>query len=603
MTMEWVYSTGTGMMQQVLTRPWLSLAVVLFLTALIITMTILLSREWFQERHKKWLVSFHDLYEQSLDWTSDAAAVLNRNGTIITWNRAAEALFGYSKEEALHQNAALIVPGNRRVISNALTAFKQETLLPLQARHKDGRLIDILISLQPREHFYTVILRQDHTASISTTVVQPEDKDALTGLPNRTALLTYLEKQTAAGFSFSVSYLSIDSFPRLTAALGQKPSETLLVDMMNRLLTVIPAGGFLARWNDCDFILVLPEQDTNLSSIWDQLRRKLQQPFSLQGLQLFAPLSIGVCFSPADGESTGTLLQHAYVAKRQAQRIKDTSVSYFDATMMSQIERLFKLEADLPLAMKKKELEIHYQPQINLTDRKIVSAEALLRWNHPTLGPVSPIEFIPIAEESEAIVPIGWWVIEEVLRQFNELKQAGTPLQLIAVNVSLVQLKHTDFPDHLKALLHQYQVDAGCLELELTESVMQESHRLAGVLKKLQKIGVTIALDDFGTGYSSLSRLYSLPLDRLKIDKSFIDDIAVSPSALNIVNTIIYLADQTGLEVLAEGVETLEQVHILKELNCTYYQGYYFSRPLPADALKDAVQHYQMPDEVPAVYR
>ncbi|WP_170146814.1 putative bifunctional diguanylate cyclase/phosphodiesterase [Sinobaca qinghaiensis] len=600
MTVELIYSTGTGLFQEVLARPWLFLICILALTALLTGVTALLSREWLQLRHKKWMLSLHDLYEQAMDRTTDAVLILDGRGTILSWNRASEELLGYSKEEMLQQPSARLVPGDRRLIQNALDRCRQEMLLPLKARHKDGRSINLLLTLQPHNHFYTATLRFDEFKPVTVETTWHGDKDVLTGLPNRTAFLAYLEEQTAIKtFAFSVSFLSIDSFPRLAEALGRKPSERLLLDMTDRLQTVLPKGAFLARWSDCVFALILPDEDVALAGIWEQLRQKLKQPFSVNGLQLFAPLSIGTCFYPQDGKNAEMLLQHAYVAKRQAKQIKDTSVSYFDASMMSQIERMFQLEADLPMALSKQELELHYQPQVNLADRSIVSAEALLRWNHPELGLISPLEFIPIAEETETIVPIGWWVIEEALREFHQLKANDTPLQQIAVNVSLIQLERPDFAERLELLLHRYQVNAACLEIELTESIMQESSRLTGVLEKLQEIGVTIALDDFGTGYSSLSRLYSLPLDRLKIDKSFIDDIAVSPSALNVVHTVVYLAEQTGLDVVAEGVETIEQVHMLKELNCLIYQGYYFARPLAADALKGTLRNYQIPKDVP----
>ncbi|HOZ65278.1 MAG TPA: GGDEF domain-containing phosphodiesterase, partial [Burkholderiaceae bacterium] len=327
----------------------------------------------------------------------------------------------------------------------------------------------------------------------------------------------------------------------------------------------------------------LPDTDV-IPPILTKLQQRLQEPFYADGNELSSSASIGVTLFPQDGADFESLLQKADTAMYRAKEAGRNTFRFFDESMnVEAVERLV-MQNGLRRAIERKEFVLHYQPQMDLITGTIFGAEALIRWNHPDMGMVSPARFIPVAEESGLIVQIGEWVMGEACRQAVAWQRAGLPPLSIAVNLSAVQFKRGDVTQVVSQALQETGLNPGLLELELTESIlMQHVEGVLSTLQSLKRMGVTLSIDDFGTGYSSLSYLKRFDIDKLKIDQSFVRDLASDPDDAAIVRAIIQMAHSLSLKTIAEGVETASALQILNDFQCDEAQGFHFSRPLPAD--------------------
>lgn len=313
---------------------------------------------------------------------------------------------------------------------------------------------------------------------------------------------------------------------------------------------------------------------------------KLASPFLVEGHEITVGTSIGITVCPADGTDADTLLRNADLALYKAKSEGRNTYQFFAAPMAAQVDTRKRIENDLRRALERSELRLHFQPQHDLLSHQLVGAEALVRWQHPHRGLLMPDEFIPVAEASGLLVPLGKWVLERAFQRAAEWRGLNLPSIFIAVNVSLAQWRRSDLAAVIEELATRYGCDLGWLELEVTEQIFlpSESGDHAEGLRRLKRRGVTVSIDDFGTGYSSLGRLQGLPVDRVKIDRCFVSNIGCSRDAEMIVRAIIALGRSLGLEVMAEGVETEDQVAFLRREGCQVAQGYYFSPPLPTDA-------------------
>jgi diguanylate cyclase (GGDEF)-like protein/PAS domain S-box-containing protein len=419
--------------------------------------------------------------------------------------------------------------------------------------------------------------------------------DALTGLPNRLWFIEQLDyaiKQTKRhqDYVFALLFLDLDRFKVVNDSLGHTIGDQLLVAIAHRIKACLHPGDVIARLGGDEFTILLENVDINQAKqVADQIQQELAVPFNLSGHNVFTTVSIGIALSHTDYDRPEDLLRDADMTMYRAKALGKARSEVFDQTMHHQAMARLQLEIDLRRALENQELLVYYQPILSLKNSKITGFEALVRWQHPTRGFISPSEFIPVAEETGLIIPIGCWVLRQACQQmqaWQQLMPLNSPLT-ISVNISAKQFAQPHLIQTIRQILWQTGLDAGSLKLEITESVLLNNADAAvALLHQLKALGIQLSIDDFGTGYSSLSYLHYLPIDTLKIDRSFVHNVDCDPEKIEIIRTIIALAWNLGMNVVAEGVETKKQMYQLQALECEFGQGYLFSRPVDANAAK-----------------
>lgn len=420
--------------------------------------------------------------------------------------------------------------------------------------------------------------------------------DELSGLPNRQQLnerLTWLISECARTKSeFAYLFIDIDNFKNINDTLGHDAGDELLVNIAEIMQAELRGHDIIARFGGDEFVMVLNKYQNHieLNHVIERVLKKLEQAHTIRRQQVNISASIGVAFYPKDGTNSQELMKNADIAMYQAKKLGKNRVHYFTETLNQEILSNVALEQDLRNGLKNHEFELYYQPKTSVNTGEIVGLESLIRWHHPKRGLVPPIDFIPIAEQSGLIVPLGNWILEEAIQQqiiWNKQYQIDLP---ISVNVSALQFGHENFYNNLQSLINEYQFNPRNLDIEVTESIlMDDTHKHISVLKQVRALGVTTSLDDFGTGYSSLAYLKTFPINTLKIDKSFLDDYHSRTGSI-FIKTIIGMAHNLNINIVAEGVETKEQLNYLKEINCECYQGYLCSKPLPANEFIELVK-------------
>ncbi len=420
----------------------------------------------------------------------------------------------------------------------------------------------------------------------SAVMKQSVNSDPLTHLPNRANFSQRLQQAIAAarrtGMPGAVLFLDLDRFKVVNETLGHEAGDRLLRAVAERLLPFGRQFDHLARLGGDEFTLLLPglERPEDCRKAANAIMETFERPFTLDGHSLYLTVSIGGSLFPQDGEDAATLMKHACIALEAAKKQQST-VMFYHPTMHSATSERLILEHHLRKALDSDELVLHYQPQVCLHSGAIVGAEVLVRWQHPEMGLISPGKFIPLAEETGLIMPMTEQILQKVCRQGRKWQDEGLPPVRLAVNLSGNHFKRTGLDESILGIIRSSGFPADCLELELTEGIMMENvEGTIATLTLLNAHGIQFAVDDFGTGYSSLSYLKRFPLSVLKIDQSFVRDIATDPEDRAIVSAIIALAHRLHLEVIAEGVETEEQLRYLQDQGCDYAQGYFFSRPL-----------------------
>jgi diguanylate cyclase (GGDEF)-like protein/PAS domain S-box-containing protein len=533
--------------------------------------------------------------------TSQESIILtDADANIVSVNHVFEEMSGYSADEVIGKNPRLLNSGRHTPAFYAAMwqdiTSKGKWQGEVWNRRKSGEVFPVWLKMSVYRGADGKVLNYVGVAAdISERLAAQEHIrqlayfDPLTRLPNRRLLQDRAGQALASAERenkhLALLFIDLDQFKTINDSLGHSAGDQLLCEVARRLLACVRRMDTVARLGGDEFVVLLAE--TSLDGAAEVARKILQtvaRPHSVDGHQLGVTPSLGISVYPQDGRDFETLLKHADTAMYRAKESGRNAYQFFTNEMnVAALERML-LENSLRQAMARGEFVVHYQPQIDLTSRRIIGAEALVRWLHPEIGLISPGKFIPVAEASGLIVPIGQWVLREACRQNRAWQDAGLPPICIAVNISSVQFRGGQLEDTVRSALDETGMAAELLELELTEGiVMGSAEETIDILHRLSDMGLKLAIDDFGTGYSSLSYLKRFPIDKLKIDQSFVRDIASDPDDWAIARAVIGLGHSLRLTVIAEGVETAEQLSMLKREGCDEVQGYHFSIPLPAD--------------------
>ncbi|MCC5825700.1 EAL domain-containing protein [Alkalimonas sp.] len=525
------------------------------------------------------------------------------DGTTIYWNRASERIYGYTPKEALGKNLLdLIIPATmandvKAAIDHMMTTGRPIPSAELMLKRKDGSLVTVFsshafVQLPDKPpQMYCIDIDLTEQKKHEQQVAYLAHHDALTDLPNRASFVRQLtqtiERAERRTQLIAVIILDVDHFKNINDSYGHSIGDELLQQLTQQLKAVLRPADYLARLGGDEYAVQIDDiaQPEDAARVANKLLQCIHRIWTLSnGMEVKLSASAGISLYPLHEQSAEALLQGAdaalYKAKSEG---RNNSAYYTDGLTQSARERLM-LESRLRAAILEQQLELYYQPQVQLATGQIVGAEALIRWQDPVEGLIGPNRFIPIAEQTGLIHDIGLWVIQQSCRQGVLWQQLGLGNLRIAVNVSAHQFQREGLAQHIADTLLSTGFEASLLELEMTESALITQHADAiGLLQQLKQLGIRLAIDDFGTGYSSLAYLKALPLDVLKIDKSFIDQLPEHQQDAEICKAIITLAHTLGFEVLAEGVEHQAQHDFLKQIGCDEFQGYLFSRPLPAD--------------------
>lgn len=531
--------------------------------------------------------------------SQEAIVITDKDNNILSVNRAFTVVTGYEEQEVLGKNPKLLSSGRQdQVFYRALWDSLQKNKFwqgELWNRHKDGTIypewLTISVVLDELANIVNYIAIFSDITQHKTTEQQLEHLahyDSLTNLPNRLLLKSRVDYELILAErnkkTFALLFIDLDHFKNINDSLGHSIGDQVLIEVGQRLLACVREEDTVARLGGDEFNILLADSNGNGAAIVaNNIITSLAVPIDYQNYQLHITPSLGISLYPDNGDSYETLSQNADTALYKAKEFGRNQYQFFTPTMQQQTKRRMEIETDLRQAIVRNELITYFQPQVNTQTTQIIGAEALLRWQHPVWGFVSPAEFIPVAEECGLILHIGDWVLEQSIAQAKKWHDAGF-LLTIAVNLSLAQFRANTLFEKVKQTLEHFQLPPQYLELELTESIAMQSAEMAiEITHKLTQLGIKLSIDDFGTGYSSLSYLQRFSLDKLKIDQSFTMNMAENKDSENIVDAIISLAKSLNLKTIAEGVETKQQLDMFKQKDCDEIQGYYFSKPIPAD--------------------
>ncbi len=550
-------------------------------------------------------------FRGAFDYAAVGMALVGTDGRWLSVNHALCRLVGYSEQELLTTDFQSIthpddLGENLAELYQMLEGKMVTSTREKRYIHKEGHVVWATVSSssvfgEQGKPLHFIVQAQDITERkrAEGQLHRAAFYDGLTELPNRVLFTDHLQLSLARAEKdpnhlFAVLFLDIDRFKNINDSLGHEVGDQLLTAVAGRLQNCVRPEDTVSRFGGDEFAVLLNGvmDVADASAITDRILREIEAPFRLSGYDVFTSASAGVALSTIGYVSTAEILRDADTAMYRAKEEGKNRFEMFDKVMHSRAIHRLQLESELRQALERREFEVYYQPIIDLEANVLSGFEALLRWRHPERGLIPPNDFIPLAEDTELIIPIGQWVLEEACRQTRawQLRHGGhTPLT-ISVNLSGKQFKQPDLVDRVKQVLYATGLDATALRLEITESmIMENADAATGMLRQLRSINVQLSIDDFGTGYSSLSYLHRFPVNILKIDKSFVSRMSMDEESMGIVETIITLASKLRMNVVAEGIETSEQSEKLKALKCQYGQGYLFSKPVPSDVAEQLV--------------
>lgn len=545
-----------------------------------------------------------------LEQSSEAVILFDTKGNILETNLEARRALGYSAEEMRELNVinvnALDSPEVLIDRSKNLQ-FDEPNSVHTIYRRKDGSTYPVelrskLVTLSGETRILASIRDISERKRAEERLNELAFFDELTGLPNRRLLQNRLDLAIKSAERHNhigaILFMDLDRFKTVNDSLGHNTGDELLREFARNLQQCLREEDTAARLGGDEFVVMVPEISSQIDTAQQQtqllinrIQDRFSQPISVNGMDLFLSLSIGVSLFPVDGDEGTSLLQQADTAMYRAKEEAASAHYFYQPAMQQKANERLKLEKALHKAVENDELTLHYQPQIN-SKSEIFGLETLVRWNHPELGPVSPAHFIPIAEETGLILKIGRWVTETACKQLADWQAMGLPpsFRRLSINISPRQFADQNFVSEMDGFLNNTGANGHLLELELTENLLiSNTHIIVEKIKSLRKLGFSFSIDDFGTGYSSLRYLKELPLDRLKIDQSFVRDLCTDSNSQSLVHTIVAMADHLELDVIAEGVETGTELEILLRLGCRKFQGFYFSKPMDARYIE---QHF-----------
>lgn len=564
---------------------------------------------WFmREKGKK----MHGLNERALeslfDYNPNAVGLIDLDGRFLRVNSIAEQMLGYSEEELKQISLTKILTSDH--FRNTVEVFGQAASgqpksFATSAVHKNGYRVDLDVTAVPIKDEQgpqgLIIIGQDVTdrKRVEEQMRHMAYYDDMTGLPNRRLfgdqLVEAVAKAKRQGKPLAVFFLNIDRFKIVNDCFGHDYGDMLLLQLAERFTRVVTDRDAVARTEGDEFAFFFTELQTadDTPKLASSILGVLEEPFILQQYQLHITASIGIALLTEDEAEAHQLMKCADIALSRAKENGKNRFEIFNADMKSVSLKHLVLENELRRALKQNELTLYYQPQMDIESGRIIGVEALIRWEHPERGMISPAEFIPFAEESGLIVPIGEWVIKEACRQNMAWQSQGLVPLPVSVNLSTRQFLQPNLKEKIENALKETGLNPKYLELEITESSTMDVDYATELLRELRNLGVKVSIDDFGTGYSSLSYLKRFPIDKLKIDKSFVRDIMTDPNDSGIVASIIAMAHSLNLKVIAEGVETMEQLQFLHNKKCNEVQGYLLSPPISGSRMEQLLQRDQ----------
>jgi diguanylate cyclase (GGDEF)-like protein/PAS domain S-box-containing protein len=551
-------------------------------------------------------------FMHAIEQTADSVLICDRDGIIEYVNAAFENTTGYTREEAIGRRPNLVKSGRHR------PEFYEglwKMILAGQVfrgifvnRRKDGAIYREEKTITPLRNAHGEITHFVSTAKDITERFEYEERlrylahhDPLTGLPNRTLFVDRLSRAISraerTGRKVAVMFVDLDRFKIVNDTLGHDVGDGLLKVAAERFTSCLRRSDTIARLGGDEFAIII-EDVSSYDPVIPVVRKIIEAftvPCEVEQRELSVNASIGIAMFPGDGRNVSTLLKHADIAMYRAKEHGGNGYRFYSAQMFTETEERLALETSLRRAIERDEFVVHYQPQLNLRTGEIVAVEALVRWQHPEYGMVPPMSFIPLAEETGLIAPIGDQILRKACLQTRQWHNEGIAIS-VAVNFSGRQFTRPDFAEHIAAILDDTKLPAEALEVELTESTLiGHTDANSRTLILLRDLGTRVIIDDFGTGYSSLAYLKRLPINTLKIDRSFVRDITQDKDDAAIVRAITTMSRALGIKAIAEGVETREQLSFLRECDCDIAQGYYLGRPMPADQLGRFLKVFAIP--------
>ena len=527
----------------------------------------------------------------------DGILTINAAGRIESYNLAAAEMFGYQEKEMIGQLLDDLVPEVAAIDPTGVLSVRGLATMPndhaieVTGKRQDGSAFPIELSVTESDlqdnHAFIATIRDVTARKANEEMIRYQaTHDALTDLPNRsvfdTNLEDCLEMAARTGERLAVLFLDLDRFKMVNDTLGHSVGDALLVELGKRLRSSLRESDIVARMGGDEFILVLRHlscrDDATMKA--NRILAAIQPPFELEGHDLHVTASIGISMYPDDGQTSEHLLKMADLALYRAKDEGRNRAQLCTPTMDESVQQQMRLENELRAAIEHEQLTLVYQPQIHLHTGRVVGVETLARWQHPDLGLIPPTQFIPLAEETGLIYDLGLWVLRSACRQHRRWREAGLDKLRLAVNMSGRQLQRAGIQDDLMAVFEETEMELDCLELELTESILMQPGESGDILSWLTGLGINLALDDFGTGYSALSYLRRFPIDRIKIDRSFVNEIDTNQSDAALARAIVGMAHGLNMQVIAEGVETEAQLNLLKHYGCDEAQGYLLAKPM-----------------------